>query len=203
MKIHRGSLARVHGVRDVGAPIDVVVSDCVDQGDVREVPNALVSSQTAVNHVDAHVLGQGRGLFVGELHEEGGPVDNGPIVQLDTEEVVLGVGGKAGIHAGVQAALQVRDGRNGLVVDLDVVGLQVRLPVGEARFGGGAVFRGVCAVDEGHEVRLLGGDFADHGWDGVQGRDQTQRLVGVLIAIAPRALRSLVRRTYDVGGSQH
>lgn len=175
-------------MRDVGAPINVVVAHCIDQRDIGEISNGLVPSQTITDNIHTQIRTHARPLLIGKFNEEGGSVDTGAVVQVDPEEVVLWVRGETRVLACVQPASEVRDLRDGLVVDRDVVDLEVGLPVGKGGVGGVADCRGVGAVDEGDHIRVLGRDLADEPGDAVERRQQTQRLVRMLVAVAPRAL---------------
>ena len=80
---------------------------------------------------------------------------------------------------------QTGDGLDGPVVDRDVVELEVLLPPGELLLRLGPRRRGVCPVDKGDDVGVQRDHFADRAGGVGQGPEETKRLVGVLVAVAP------------------
>ena len=87
----------------------------------------------------------------------------------------------------IRPVLEAGDGRDGAVVDGDVVNLQVFLPAGELLLRVGARSSGVSAVDEGNHVGIEGDHLADGAGGVGEGPEETEGLVGVLVAVAPGA----------------
>lgn len=187
MRVDSGPLAAIDGVWDVCNIVRVRITDSVGAGDVGYEALVWVRIQAAAVQRDAQVRADSGLLLVREGDEEGGSLDGGTIVQIYTEEVVLGRSGQAGIRGRVVPVLEASDGQDRLVVDSNVRQLQVFLPVREGGFGRGSSFGGVGAVGEGHDVAVQRGDLTHGAGDILQGREEAEGLVGVLVAVAPRA----------------
>lgn len=187
VQVDGGALPRVQGMGHVGRVVDVVVPDGVHQGQVRQVALALHAGEAAVLHLDAHVLRERRPLLVGEVGEEGGALDGRAVVEVDAEQVVLGVRRQRRVHARVVPVAQARDGRERLVVDGDVARGEVGLPAGEGGVDLGARGGGVGAVDEGDDVGVEGRHLAHEPRHVGEVAEDAERLVGVLVAVAPGA----------------
>lgn len=169
VKEDSSSLAGVERMGNVGAVIRVGIANGVNAGHVGRVSLAHISSQTAAPELNAGLGADGAALLVGVAQEEGGALDGLALAEADGEEVFLGRGGEGGVVGRVAAVLEAGDGRDGAVVDGDVVEVEVLLELGVLGLRLGAGGGGVGAVCKGDDVRVEGQNLADERGEVVKG----------------------------------
>lgn len=198
-------LTAPQGMRQVRRVVRVRIADRIHARHVRQQAARLVRVQTLAVDGHAQVPPDARRLLLGEGHQEGGALDGLALGEVDAEEVVLGHARQArvGVLVGVVAVLQAVDGRDRAVLDGDVVQRQVLLPLRVGRRRGGAALGRVGAVDEGDDVLVERQDFLDRAGGLVQGDEQAEALVGVLVAVAPGAPENLGSNQRQCGLGYH
>lgn len=161
MKVDGGSLPAEQGVRDVGNIVRVGVTNGIDTGNVGNQSLGAISSKTATIQLNTKVLANVGKLGLFEAGQESIAQHGRSSGELDAEEVVLGECGQAGVGIMVGAVAQALNGGNRAILNLDVVNLQVLLPVGVLLLSRLAVFWGIGAIDESNNVLVKGQDLLD------------------------------------------
>ena len=156
MEVDGGSLSAEQGVRDISDIVRVGVTNGIDTGNVGDQSLGAVRSKTATVQLNTKVLANVGKLGLLEAGQESIAQHGGSSGELDAEQVVLGEGGQTWVSVGIGAVAQALNGSNSSVLNLDVVNLEVLLPVGVLLLGRLAVFGGIGAIDESNNVLVKG-----------------------------------------------
>lgn len=189
MKVDSRTLSAEESVRDVGHHVRVGVTDSIHAGNVGNEALGRIRRKTAIDQLHAQIRSNPAGLFVIVRCEEGVALDKGGatvgLLELDAEEVVLRVGGQAGVAE--SSILEPVDAGDGAVVNRHIVKLQVRLPPGEGLLRSGTLLLRIGPIDKGHDITVERGHLPNKARDARQRREETQTLVRVLVPVTPRA----------------
>lgn len=197
MAENSGTLSTPHGVRNIGAAIIVRISDTPNTIKTGSQARFGAGVDLAILHFQAHVRWDRRALRCPEVGQERISDHRLALGEVNAEDIEL----FAIVASVVTAVLHTLEGRNGSVVDLDVV-----------RLHGGAPVQGVCvqsrnflisvgAVHERNDVLVQSRDLGNTGDNVVQGSKDTVRLVAVLISIAPGAPVDALSEAFAETGS--
>ena len=182
------ALAGDEGVGHVGHHIVVGIANGVDAWNVGLVTLGVVGNVTTLFELNTDITANPRRLLILVAGEESTAL-HGLVVtfEVNAEQVQLRVRRQAGVSVGVRAVAETVEGGDGVVDDLDLVDLEVLLPLRELLLGLFAVLGRVGSVDEGDNVLVEGAHLADEDGNLLQSGEETQALVGVLVAVTPGA----------------
>lgn len=105
---------------------------------------------------------------------------------MQAKEVVLRVAGQARVRRGIRPVAEALNGSHDAVIYRRILGLHVLFPPRKGLFRGVEQrLVGGGAVGKGNDVGVERGDLAEGARGGGDGAEDTEALVGVLVAVAP------------------
>lgn len=169
----------------VGGVVSVGITNGVDTRNVGDQTRTAISLESSTVQRNTSLLSNIRALLIRETRQERSALNGLALSELNAEKIKLRDRRKAGISVVGVTVLETLDLCDGSVVDCNVVQLQVLPPLGKILVCEGLCGAVVGSVDKGVHVGVEGCHLSDEAGDLVERGDETEGLIGVLVAVAP------------------
>lgn len=192
------TLATEHGVRDVSAVVAVGITNGPDTSQASTQTRVRLGVNLATQHLQAQLVRQARKLLTGVVGNECVTLNRLTLCEVNQELIEL----SALVVFVLLTVLGVLDLGDRTVVQTDLVRLNNSLPVRVSRLQGDLLLGDLSAVQERNNVLVQRAvDFLDAADDVLHTAQDTNRLVTVLVTIAPRApVHALTPGLLNTGG---